>query len=638
MFRLSRDELFNKVYGGLLGKNIGGSLGMPYERAFGQDEMIDVKLEAKLYPNDDFEIQMAWLRLIEDRGLDVTEHDLAQCWLDCIFYNWDEYGFAKRNLRLGILPPMSGYFNNWFRHCMGSPIRSEVWAMIAPGLPDIAAGYAFKDAIVDHGGGESVYGEVFNAVLESLAFVEGDVVKLVKHALSYIPQGSLTYRSIETALEAYERGLDLKEARRLIIELAPIEYRKIAQYSPINLGFEVLGLLYGRDFDDTMVKTISLGYDTDCTAATVGAILGIIHGLGYIPSKYLNVYEEVLTNEPWGGVGNLRASRTVKELASRILKITYSLLARHSDRVSVDHDGSVEWLTDPFSIRPSGPWFNYRPNSWTLRFTGIEATVEYPMGPVLKPNTELPILITVRSLRLTPINLRYRVYGVNEEAYQVEPLSGGILVNPGSQAGIELRVRLVSLGNMGIVEHPVVQFNAVDSPESFNITLTILPPAVWYVGRVNDGDEDVNRWVSDALNGRLTVVYRDGYELGLSDVMPRNSTMVFISFIYNYGDSRIVNVGIPNNAPYVKLWLNGEPLVEAKEPYILRPNYGGDGRNYREALLKHGWNVVAIKVRRGEEPVEAHFILSESSQRLNRGLIDVAQHLKPTPSEVKAFP
>ncbi len=630
MVSLSREALFSKVYGGLLGKNAGGSLGTPYERGFGQEDLIEVRLEPKLYPNDDFEVQMAWLRLIEDRGLDITEHDLAQCWLDCIHYNWDEYGLSKRNLRLGILPPMSGFFNNWFKHCMGSPIRSEIWAMIAPGLPDVAAEYAFRDAIVDHGGGESVYGEVFNAVLESLAFIESDLVKLINHALSYIPQSSLTHRAIEKALEAYAKGLDLREARRIIIELAPVEYRKIAQYSPINLGFEVLGLLYGKGFVDAMVKTISLGYDTDCTAATVGAVLGIIHGKDYIPQDYAKVYEEITTNESWGGVSNIRANRTVSELANRILKITYSLLARHSDRVNVGEPGDVTWLMDPFTIKPNGSWLNYKPNTWTLRFTGVEATVEYPIGPVLKPNIELPIIVTIRNLRLSPINLNYIVHGINNKAYQVSPVSGGLFIEPNSTARVEFRVRLINLDELNIVEHPVVQYTALDSLELFNVTLTILPPVVWFISRINDEDEDVDRWISEAASGDWAAVYRDGYDLGLEDLIPKGASMVIVGFINNPGDSRIVHLGIPNNAPYAKLWFNGELIVESKEKYVLRPNYDGDGRNYVDALMKHGWNTVAIKVKRVDEPVSLHFMISESAKNLHMGITNIIQYKRPS--------
>ena len=99
-------------------------------------------------------------------------------------------------MQKGLLPPVCGWHNNAFKDCMGSPIRSELWACVAPGCPELAAWYAYQDAIVDHGGGESVYGEIFNAVLESCAFVNNDKFILLDAALASIPKSSLTYQLI----------------------------------------------------------------------------------------------------------------------------------------------------------------------------------------------------------------------------------------------------------------------------------------------------------------------------------------------------------------------------------------------------------------------------------------------------------
>ncbi|MEM1583048.1 MAG: ADP-ribosylglycohydrolase family protein, partial [Candidatus Bathyarchaeia archaeon] len=169
--RISWKTYWDKVYGCWLGKNAGGTLGGPLEALYGRDEMFNVWWYPKLVeggiPNDDLEIQLVWLQALRDRGINLTARDLAEYWLDCILYNPDEYGLHKTNLRLGLQPPVSGWYNNWFKDCMGSPIRSEIWACIAPGAPNISARYAYQDAICDHAGGESVYGEIFNATVES---------------------------------------------------------------------------------------------------------------------------------------------------------------------------------------------------------------------------------------------------------------------------------------------------------------------------------------------------------------------------------------------------------------------------------------------------------------------------------------
>ena len=177
---------------------------------------------------------------------------------------------------------MSGYFNNWFRDCMGSPIRSEIWACLAPGAPELAARYAYEDAIVDHAGGESVWGEMFNAALQSAAFVQSDPQVLLDIALSYIPNTSLTAKAVQTARDAHRDGVDWKTARRRVLEATP-HYN--SQFSPINLGFQTIGWLYGKDFGDTLCTTVNCGYDTDCTGATVGALLGILGGRAGLPAR-----------------------------------------------------------------------------------------------------------------------------------------------------------------------------------------------------------------------------------------------------------------------------------------------------------------------------------------------------------------
>lgn len=117
-------------------------------------------------PNDDLDLQLVWLHAVEQYGAGLTAKDLGQEWLEHVFFPYDEYGYALTNLRRGINPPVSGWFGNPFTNCMGSPIRSEIWAMLAPGAPAIAARYAWQDAIVDHGCGEGVYGEMFFAAIE----------------------------------------------------------------------------------------------------------------------------------------------------------------------------------------------------------------------------------------------------------------------------------------------------------------------------------------------------------------------------------------------------------------------------------------------------------------------------------------
>ena len=166
------DDYRRRVLGCWMGKNIGGTLGAPFEflRQTNDVSFYTQDLGGEPLPNDDLDLQLLWLIALEERGLDITAHTLGEYWCLYVTPHWSEYGTAKVNLRSGLPPPWSGTWGNDWRHSCGAFIRSEIWACIAPGLPDVAAGYAAEDAIVDHGDGEGTWGEVFFAALESAAW------------------------------------------------------------------------------------------------------------------------------------------------------------------------------------------------------------------------------------------------------------------------------------------------------------------------------------------------------------------------------------------------------------------------------------------------------------------------------------
>ncbi|MBQ8356989.1 MAG: ADP-ribosylglycohydrolase family protein [Clostridia bacterium] len=66
-------------------------------------------------------------------------------------------------MQRGLLPSMSGDYDNSWKHSNGAWIRTEIWASLCPGTPEAAAKYAIEDARVDHGAGEGTYAAAFVA-------------------------------------------------------------------------------------------------------------------------------------------------------------------------------------------------------------------------------------------------------------------------------------------------------------------------------------------------------------------------------------------------------------------------------------------------------------------------------------------
>ena len=318
MITLGRSEYRDKVCACWLGKNIGGTLGAPFEgRKYVNDLTFYRPVPTEPLPNDDLDLQLVWLKMLEDRGTEVGLPDFAEHWMKHLSaYPWNEYGFCMRNLERGLRPPVSGWFENYYVDEMGSPIRSEIWACVAPADPQRAAALAWMDSAMDHAGGEGMWGEMFWAAVESAAFVVSDPMSLIRIGLAMIPPSCSIARVIREAVWLHEHGVGWAEARERIVQV----YGNAQPCNAIqNHGFILLGWLYGGDFGDKLCRAVNCGYDTDCTGATLGALLGILGGTAAIPREWSEpVGRGIVLHKFTRG---LRAPRTVEELTERTAEV-----------------------------------------------------------------------------------------------------------------------------------------------------------------------------------------------------------------------------------------------------------------------------------------------------------------------------
>ena len=313
-------EYVDKVRACWLGKNIGGTLGAPLE---GRREVFDLSfyvhdINQGVLPNDDLDLQLVWLRAAEEHGKAVNAEILSEYWLTYIPCDWSEYGAGKNNMRFGLLPPVTGAHLNDYRNSNGCWIRSEIWACLHPGDPRNAVKYAFEDAITDHAD-EAVYSELFCAAMQSAAFsiptgtkcTKEHIMSLINTGLAFIPEDSVTAQCIKCAIEYYESGKTWQEARKAVLKMAPspfglryvydnempnkdpepdIPMGEVGYDAPANIGIVAIGLLYGEsDFTKSLCIAANCGEDTDCTAGTIGALLGIINGCDGIEDKWKSV-------------------------------------------------------------------------------------------------------------------------------------------------------------------------------------------------------------------------------------------------------------------------------------------------------------------------------------------------------------
>lgn len=333
----------DKVRACWLGKNIGGTLGLPFEGHRGVFDLTFYThdIASGAIPNDDLDLQLVWLLAAEKHGCALSAQTLGEYWLTYIPCDWSEYGAGRNNLRRGHLPPVTGMLCNPYAQSNGAFIRSEIWACLCPGNPASAVKYAFEDAIVDHTG-EGVYGELFCAAIESAAFAESDIPKLIEIGLSFIPDDCQTRRCINLVTTCYNAGMSWQEARKKLLQFAPspfglryiydnnmpdqnpepdIPIGEVGHDAATNVAIAVIGLLWGEgDFTKSLCTAANCGEDTDCTTGFIGALMGILRGTAGIEPRWIEpIGDEIKTCTVDGSHGGI--CTTVTELTERVSRL-----------------------------------------------------------------------------------------------------------------------------------------------------------------------------------------------------------------------------------------------------------------------------------------------------------------------------
>ena len=331
--KLNKEIYADKVKACWIGKNIGGTMGTPFE---GQRQINNITgfttPPGVVLPNDDLDLQLVWLHALEQCGpANINANMLGEHWISYITPHWNEYGLGKANLKRGIPAPMSGDYDNDWRNSNGAWIRSEVWATVAPAMPHVAAKYAMEDAMVDHGAGEGTFAAAFVAALQSAAFAVSDLRKCIEVGLAAIPDNSRMAKSIKFVLECYENGMSWVDARNAVQQLnADIGNGWFE--APSNVTYAAIGLLWGEgDFKKSMTTAINCGDDTDCTGATVGATMGILYGMAGIPDDWCQyIGDDIITISIARGNNGKNLPNSCTELTERIVKMAPVVLTYNS--------------------------------------------------------------------------------------------------------------------------------------------------------------------------------------------------------------------------------------------------------------------------------------------------------------------
>lgn len=327
---MTQEEYYDKVYGGWLGKCLGGAAGAAAE---GIKKLIPCEDFREMMrpdlPNDDLDLQLLWLEVLQKKGTSVTAGDLAKAWDKQCWYPFNEYGIFLKNYERGIMPPYSGSFNNpLFCEGEGCPIRSEIWGMLFPGNAKRAAYYAEMDGCLDHAG-EAVWIEQYYAAMEAEAFHEKDRKMLITGQLRYLPEHSRSRRCADLVMECFEdKTTDWKKARaRMLQKFGHFDFTNAVT----NLGITLIALLYGGDeLEEVIQIAFRSGFDTDCTCATAAAIWGIQNGARSIPEELKSLVQDTFVI----GITLERTDNSIQKLAEETCELGYRLRAETKKGIS----------------------------------------------------------------------------------------------------------------------------------------------------------------------------------------------------------------------------------------------------------------------------------------------------------------
>ncbi|MCY4020417.1 MAG: ADP-ribosylglycohydrolase family protein [Chloroflexi bacterium] len=233
--------------------------------------------------DDDIIYTQLGMLILEDYGPDFTLDDIGAAWVKYLPHAATAEGVALKNLRAGLSPAQAAVVDNPFMFWIGADIRSDPWGYAAPGYPEKAAQFAWRDATISHRR-NGIYGAMYFSAVISAAFALGDPLKALEAGLLEIPADCLLARELRWALDTADVINDYRGARTAVDS----RYAGMHRIHTINNAvLTVWGLkVGGDDYTKVIGETVAMGLDNDCTAATAGSIFGAAYGAGAIPEHW----------------------------------------------------------------------------------------------------------------------------------------------------------------------------------------------------------------------------------------------------------------------------------------------------------------------------------------------------------------
>lgn len=313
------DALLDRVHGAWLGRIAGCMLGKPVE-GWSEEEIRALLTAAGEYPlvdyvprapadlpadirkpywssargnwdhaiaDDDTNYTVIGLKIMQEKGPGFTTADVGNIWLGNLPYHHvctaekQAYVNLVNELPIGEVP----LYLNPYREWIGAQIRADFWGYCAPGWPEKAAEFAWRDAALSHVK-NGIYGEMLCAAMISAALATDDLDEIIAAGLSEIPAKSRLAETVADCLRWRDECSTWQEAFGKVLETYYGSYHRV--HTNNNLAIVLISLLFGwPDYEKIICMSVMMGMDTDCNGATAGSIAGAALGARNLPEKWV---------------------------------------------------------------------------------------------------------------------------------------------------------------------------------------------------------------------------------------------------------------------------------------------------------------------------------------------------------------
>ena len=597
MVTLTRAEYRNKVHGAWLGKLVGAALGSPLD---GQKQAQEVSAgpealaghEARPLEGSDF--QLVWIRALQEGSAAASGNDLLAAWLRHITYARGEYAYARSNFLKGLRPPVSGVFNNPFRESLGGLERADLWGLLAPADPEVAARNAYQDAALDHSGA-GIEAAMALAAMVSAAFVEDELSRVLEVALAVLPRNSKVGRVLRDVARWHGELPNWRRTREMLLRSYGSED---VRDSAVALGIIVLSLLNGaKDFGRALVTAASCGLSTSCTCSVVGAMLGTILGRDAIPEAWREPIREELP-AGWGVVGLPRAF-PLATLAAHTAALGEAVVrSQCAGRVELADEKPEEGAK---LTAPEAPELLRRlamgPYVASFSRDPLEIQIDYDACPTIGYDRPRPLAIALTNTSSRSLDLSARVsapagFVVATNSDQI-PLPAGATVSFNATISAPADHAQVAAAN------PCTLFLSIEGGEELTAPITLVGEELWHAaGPYGDFEEAHSPEQPGILSGEISLGGEGWQELSV----PEPAVNLLAGF---QGDRGTYYLAADIRAPRArrghlrvgcndgtKVWLNGQEIFCGHEHRPVSPTSFSEF----DASFREGMNRVVIKM------------------------------------------